>query len=234
LKDIRVLAVVGAHIGDCEVMSGGLAARAVEEGWDVHFIHMTGGEKGHPNLPENEYFAQKKKEAEEFGKDIGVSIHIMPYRDGELKETEDVKTKMGQLFREIRPSVLLTHWSGSFHKDHRATYAIVGDAIFLAANPWTSVKGEPCRSKLLFAENWEDHEDFQPEIYVDISSVLDKWVTAMQKMAMARGETGFNYIDYYVSLARIRGLEVGVGYSEALMRPWEARRILLPQLDKLL
>lgn len=229
----RILAVVGAHIGDCELMAGGTAAKGVEEGWKVHFIHMTGGEKGHPNLSPEEYLMQKKKEAIEFGDNIGLDVHIMPHKDGELKETDEVKTEIAELFRKLRPSTVLTHWRGSFHKDHIATYRIVADALFLAGNQWTSVKGKPCRSKLLFAENWEDAEDFQPEIYIDISSVLDKWVRALGRIAFARGETGFNYIDYYTSLAKIRGLEMGVQHAVSLMRPWNTRKTPIRKLDQL-
>jgi len=230
----KTLVVIGAHIGDCEVMAGGIAAKAVEEGWRVHFIHMTGGEKGHPNLPPEDYLKQKRKEARDFAEHIGLEVHFMPYKDGELEETVDVKLKLAELLREIEPRVILTHWRGSFHKDHIATHNIVMDAVFYAGNRWTSIKGKPCWAKVFFAENWEDHEGYQPEIYIDISSVFDKWINALQKCAFARGETGFNYIDYYSSLAKIRGLEIGVKYAQTLMRPWYLRKTPVLQLEKLL
>jgi len=233
MTDRKSLAIVGAHIGDCEVMAGGIAAKAAEEGRDVHLIHMTGGEKGHPNLPPQEYLKQKEKEAQEFADHFGLRVHFMPYGDGELEETVEVKAKLAELFRAVRPFAVLTHWRGSFHKDHIATYNIVLDATFYAGNRWSAIKGKPCSSRVFFAENWEDKEDFQPEIYVDISPVLDKWVEALRKIAFARGETGFNYIDYYTSLARMRGLEMGVEYAEALMRPLYSRRITITQLDEL-
>jgi len=233
MADRKSLAIVAAHIGDCEVMAGGIAVKAAEEGWEVHLIHMTGGEKGHPNLPPEEYLKQKKKEAEEFADRFGLKVHFMPYGDGELEETVEVRTKLAELFRAISPSTVLTHWRGSFHKDHIATYNIVLDAAFYAGNRWSAIKGKPCSSKVFFAENWEDKEEFQPEIYVDISSVLDEWVEALSKIAFARGETGFNYIDYYTSLARMRGLEIGVEYAEVLMRPLYSRKIAITQLDEL-
>jgi len=233
MKDRKILAVVGAHIGDCEVMAGGIAAKAVEEDWEVHFIHMTGGEKGHPSLSPEEYLKQKMKEAKDFAKDIGIKVHFMQYRDGELEETERVKVKLTELLRETRPQVVLTHWKGSFHKDHIATYKIVLDAVFYAANPWSSVKGKPAWSKILFAENWEDHEGFHPEMYVDVTSAFERWIEALKGCAFARGETGFNYIDYYSSLARIRGLEVGVKYAQTLMRPWFSRKTPIKRLNSL-
>lgn len=229
----KVLAVVGAHIGDCEVMAGGIAAKAVEEGWEAYFIHMTGGEKGHPSLSPEDYLEQKRREAKDFAEHIGLEVYFMPYKDGELEETDGVKVKLAELLREIRPRLVLTHWRGSFHKDHIATYKIVLDAAFYAANRWSPVGGKLCWSKVFFAENWEDNDGFRPEVYVDVSSVFERWVEALKMCAFARGETGFNYVDYYVSLARMRGLEIGVRYAQALMRPWFSRKIPIKYLDSL-
>ena len=233
MKNGKILAVIGAHIGDCEVMAGGIAAKAVEEGWEVHFIHMTGGEKGHPRLSPEDYLRQKMEEAEDFAENIGIKVHFMPYRDGEIEETEGVKVRLAELLRETRPQVVLTHWRGSLHKDHIATYKVVLDAAFYAANLWSPIKGKPAWSRIFFAENWEDHDGFQPEVYVDVTSAFKRWIEALKGCAFARGETGFNYIDYYSSLARIRGLEVGVKYAQTLMRPWFSRKIPIKSLNSL-
>ena len=230
----RTLAVVGAHVGDCEVMAGGIAAKAVAEGYSVYFIHMTYGEKGHPKLSPEEYLRQKKLEAEIFAKRLGINVGFMGLRDGEVENNVDVRIRLAELIRSIRPSLIITHWKGSIHRDHIATYQIVMDSVFYAANRWFKVRGEPCWARVFFAENWEDHDGYQPEIYVDISDVYDKWISALRECAFARGETGFNYIDYYSSLARLRGLESGTTYAQTLMRPWYLRRIRIKRMDALI
>jgi len=228
----RTLVVVGAHIGDCEVMAGGIAAKAASRGWQVHLVHLTGGEKGHPTLPPGEYLRQKRAEAQAFAEHIGAKAHIFPIADGELEDRLEVKLQLAELLRELRPSVIITHWEGSLHRDHVAAGRITADALFYAANRWFSLKGEPCWARLYYAENWEDPVGFKPEVYVDISDVFEKWVSGLRLCAFARGETGFNYIDYYSSLARIRGLEIGVKYAQTLMRPPYAQksRVELEQL----
>jgi len=227
------LVVIGAHIGDCEVMAGGIAAKAVKDGWKVHFIHMTSGEKGHPKLTPEKYLEQKKREALKFGEKIGVQVHFMPYKDGELENTLEVRTRLATLLRKIRPNIIITHWKGSLHKDHIVTYEVVMEAVFYAANPWVDIEGKPVYSRVYYAESWEDRDGFQPEIYIDISEVFKKWIEALKLCAFARGETGFNYIDYYSSLARIRGLEAGFEYAQTLMRPWYARKIRVVNLNSL-
>ncbi len=225
MREKKVLVVIGAHIGDCEVMAGGIAAKAASQGWEVHLVHMTGGEKGHPKLPPEDYLRQKTEEARLFAQHIGARAHIFPYGDGELEETREVKFRLAELLRELQPRTVITHWEGSMHRDHIITSRIVVDAVFYAANRWMPVKGKPCWARLYYAENWEDPVGFTPEVYVDISDVFEKWVEGLQLCAFARGETGFNYIDYYSSLARIRGLEVGVRYAQVLMKPWYARKV---------
>ncbi len=67
--------------------------------------------------------------------------------------------------------------------------------------------------------------NFQPEIYLDISAVYDRWVEACSHFPMWRGETGFRYNDYYRSLAVLRGCLSGFRYAVALMPSPEQREL---------
>ena len=120
--------------------------------------------------------------------------------------------------RRYRPDIVITHWSGSWHKDHQNCHAIVRDAVFYAGLP-SLVRERPAHTvrKLYFAENWEDAANFQADTYLDISAVYDHWVEACAQFPMWRGETGFRYNDYYRSLAVARGCLGGYQYAVALM-----------------
>src|SRR5262249_14302608 len=122
------------------------------------------------------------------------------------------------LIREHRPGVVVTHWRGSWHKDHQACYAIVNDAVFYAGLPALTRKASPHSvAKLFFADNWEDAEGFTVDIYVDVSAVFASWLQACAAFPMWRGETGFRYKDYYTSLAVMRGCLGGFRQAVALM-----------------
>ena len=122
--------------------------------------------------------------------------------------------------------MVLTHWIGSGHKDHRNCHLIVRDAIFFAAldtlqrsRPAHAVRG------LFFADNWEDATHFVPDTYVDIDSVYEKWLQACDFYPMWRGQTGFfRYNDYYSSLAVVRGCVSGYRHAVALMAE-ESQRV---------
>lgn len=225
------LMVVGAHAGDAEVTCGGLVAKLTRAGHEVVIVHMTLGERGHPKLSEEEYGIQKRREAEEAARILGAKPVFLPYRDGELPVSSEAKFQLCDLIREYKPEILVTHWKGSIHRDHKSAYRNVVDALFYAALP--AVKREkPAHRvrRVFFAENWEDPRGFRPNVYVDISDVFDVWKEAASAYAFARGETGFPYIEYYTCLFRIRGIESGFKYAQALMAPSEQLRQVLREI----
>lgn len=219
--------VVGAHAGDAELMAGGIACKVVENNGEAIFVHMSLGERGHPRLGPEEYGLQKRREAEMVAEKIGAKIYFMNCRDGYIEYSLKLAERIGEIIRSERPDVVLTHWKGSLHLDHINTYRIVLKAIFLAANKWTNIKGKPWYSKLYFAENWEDSNNFIKDIYIDFSNIFEKWINAVNIYGFVRGETGFPYKEYYTYLSRIRGIEIGVKYAQTLMKSWYTRKTLL-------
>jgi len=225
------LMVVGAHAGDAEVTCGGLIAKYSKQGFKPVIVHMTLGEKGHPRLSAEEYAVQKRMEAERAAKALGAKPVYLPYEDGRIPVNDEVKMALCDLIREYRPDVLITHWRGSIHKDHRSTYLDVRDAVFYASLPAFKRKLPPHRVKAVyFAENWEDPYGFKPQVYVDIGEEFEVWRRAASMYSFARGETGFPYVEYYTCLFRLRGIEAGFKYAQAPMMPPAQRRIRVKRL----
>jgi len=104
-------------------------------GWQPVFVHMTPGEKGHPRLSAAEYLTQKRQEAEAAATAFGGIQVMMPWGDGELPVNDEVQWAIADTIREYRPEVIVTHWRGSMHKDHRNTHDNVMEALFYAALP---------------------------------------------------------------------------------------------------
>ncbi len=182
-------------------------------------VHMTPGEKGHPKLSPQEYKAIKDKEAEEAAKVLGADSVMMPWPDGELPVNEDVQMAVGDVIRQYRPNIILTHWKGSFHRDHNNTYHNVLASLFFAGLPAFEREHPPHRpEKIYFAENWEDVENFRPEIYVDVSGVWDRYIEAIHAYSLFRGEVvSFRYEQWYRGASKMRGAEAGFDRAVALM-----------------
>lgn len=66
--------------------------------------------------------------------------------DGELKDTEDMRLRVCDEIRRVKPNIIITHWKNSMHKDHATTHNIVNDARFLPA--WRPLSGNCPRFSL--------------------------------------------------------------------------------------
>jgi LmbE family N-acetylglucosaminyl deacetylase len=205
---------IGAHAGDMEIACGPVIAKHSRLGKKTLFLHMTPGEKGHPSLSPDEYAAQKKQEAQEAAAVFGAECRFLLYGDGELFVTEAIKWEIADIIREVRPEIVITHWRESIHKDHANTHALLPDARFYAAIP-AFQREFPAHwvPKVYFTDNWEDHDQFEPELICEINPEdLTVWEEACRKYALFRGEVAkFPYIEYYKALYQVRGLENSYG-----------------------
>ena len=217
---------IGAHIGDAEITGGLLIAKYAAAGHRATMLHMTAGEKGNPKMDHLEYRRQRIREAEAAAAKMGASeCIVLDHPDGELQVDRPTIDEMCDLIRRLKPDIVLTHWKGSFHRDHRGTYDIVMEGGFLAALPGIKRKDPAHLMKgLYYLENWEDMEDYHPDLWVDVSDVFDRWVDACREHQLLRGEVSFPYLHYYSGLAAKRGAEVGVKYAVTASLPPISRK----------
>jgi len=217
---------VGAHIGDVEITAGLLLTRYAVAGHRATIVHMTAGEKGNPRMDHIEYRRQRIREAEASAAKMGAAeCIVLDHPDGELQSDDATIHGMCDLIRRMRPDIVLTHWRGSYHRDHRATYTIVMEGGFLAALPGIK-RAAPAHliRGLYYLENWEDLEEYQPDLWIDVSDVFDRWVEACREHQLLRGEISFDYLHYYTGLAAKHGAEVGVKYAVTVSLPPISRK----------
>lgn len=225
---------LGAHAADQELSAGMIIAKYARAGHRVTILSLTPGEKGHPRLGAAEYARQKIAEAAQCAKLLGAEAKVLGYGDAVLEETEEIKLEVADLIRELKPDILITHPSGSIHKDHRNAHKIAVDAVFYAALPAIE-RARPSHRirRVFFSENWEDMDAYDPDVYVDTTDVFATYCQALSSFELWNGGTGWPYAEYYKSLARMRGC-LGFGlrgmYAATLMRPREDRIERSPDL----
>jgi LmbE family N-acetylglucosaminyl deacetylase len=215
--------LIGAHAADMEFTAGALAAKYTHEGHKATFLALTLGEKGHRSLTPPEYAEQKKAEATECARLLGAGTCWLYIPDGETVADEATKIKVAEIIRELRPTTVVTHWKGSFHKDHANCHFIVEDARFYACLKTMELpNGLPAAPgfRLFYAENWEDPYDYDPQVYVDTTEVHEQWLEACNQYEIFRpGGASFRYQDYYRSLSVARGCLGGYQHAITLMKP---------------
>ena len=223
----RTILAVGAHAGDMELTAGAVLLGAHQRGDRVVILHLTLGEGGNPRLSPEAYGAQKKREAEAVAADLGAEVMFGPYKDGEIPNSDAARRYVADVMRQVKPTMVITHWKESFHKDHSITSAIVQEAVLLAALPGVQLPHPAHRGirAVWYTDNWEDATNFTPYVYVKVSDQLDAWRAAVSKYEFARGAiANFPYVDYYTALATVRGAVVYKGKAEAFAVEPEARR----------
>lgn len=226
----RTILAIGAHAGDAELTSGLLLLKQHQLGDRVVILHLTLGEGGHPKMTPADYGAQKKREATAVAAALGAEVLFAPYRDGELPDDAEARRYVADVIRQVQPSVVITHWRESMHKDHSAAHRIVSDAVLLAslqgvltAHPaWRGVRS------VWYAENWEDAPQFSPYVYVDVSGVMPAWREAVSQYEFVGGKiSSFAYLDYYTALATVRGAEARKKEAIAFeIDPFGKKRVL--------
>ncbi len=213
--------VVGGHISDAENMAGAVMLKHKRAGWDVTIVHMTPGEKGHPTLSPDEYLEMRQADAQASGQFLGAAVELAPYKDGELEVSDEAVWWVADLIRQHRPTVLITHWRGSFHDDHNNTHEIVHKALFKAALPAFRREHPAHRPRqVLYSENWEDMDGYSDDIYLDVSDVFDDYLQLLKTHALMREDyASFRYYDYYEALGATRGALGHFAKAVTLMRP---------------
>jgi LmbE family N-acetylglucosaminyl deacetylase len=228
--------VIGAHAGDAENMAGAVILKHTQAGHSAIIVHLTLGEAGHKTLPPAEYAEQRKVEVEKSARLMNSKGIWLDYADGFLPTSQEVVLEVCDLIRKERPTALLTHWKGSFHKDHVATFQIVQDALFYAGLP-SFKRQNPAHwiRNVYYPENWEDMNDWRADVYLDVTDIWDQYLEILKSHELMGGSiSDFRYYDYYNALGTTRGCLGGFEKAVALMVPdgsWGRRLDYLPGFE---
>jgi len=211
---------IAAHPGDGLFTMGAALAQQIERGGGGTLLSLSLGEKGAPkDIPVQRYGEMQRAATQKATQLLGAEAVFLGYPDAEIPFNEESTLAVCDAIRQYKPDVVITHWSGSWHKDHQNCHLIVRDAIFYAGLG-TLMRGRPPHSvsKVFYAENWEDANNFVADTYLDIEAIYEKWLQACDFYPMWRGQTGFfRYNDYYSALSVMRGCLSGFKHAVALM-----------------
>jgi 4-oxalomesaconate hydratase len=207
---MKKLLVVGAHSGDFVWRSAGTIAKALEEGATTLVIAMSYGERGEsgelwkedPKRSEESVKKIRHEQAEAAAAAIGTPLSFLDWGDYPLLISDARIDELTEIIRDFEPTVILTHSEKDpFNPDHPLAFQAVMRARQLASGA-----GVASAFKNIDPPAWYSFEPHQPELsafvpdtFIDISSVMDKKMAAMECMGAQ------NYLkDYYAELASRR------------------------------
>jgi LmbE family N-acetylglucosaminyl deacetylase len=180
-KPLNII-MIGAHPDDCEIKGGGTAALFVSMGHKVKFVSVTNGDAGHQSMGGGVLAKRRYAETQEVAKRLGVAYDVMGNHDGELMPTLEVRLDIIRKIREWDADVVITHRTNDYHPDHRYTGILVQDAAFMVGVPNIASDTPPLAKNpvfLYFQDGFQKPNPFTPDIAVDITSVIDKKIDAL-------------------------------------------------------
>lgn len=206
------LLVVSAHAGDFVWRAGGAIALAASRGQRATIACLTFGERGESarawregkNLEEIK--AVRRAEAEQAASILGAEIRFLDAGDYPLIESQSVTDELVKLYREVVPTVVLTHTlTDPYNGDHPAAARMAMQARVLAQAIGYEAPGDPLAAPPVFM--FEPHQPemcgFKPDVLLDITDVFETKRRAMESLPAQR-----HLWSYYTDLATRRGVQL--------------------------
>src|SRR5688500_15233811 len=178
---IRII-MIGAHPDDCDQDGGGTAILFAKMGYAVKFVSVTNGDAGHQSIGGGMLAQRRIAEAKEAGKRFGVEYEVLDNHDGELVPSLDVRLQVIRKIREWNADIVIAPRPNDYHPDHRYTGVLVQDAAYMVGVPNVASDTPPLKKNplyLYFQHNFPRPNPFRPDVAIDITSVFDQKVHAM-------------------------------------------------------
>ncbi|MGH9381502.1 MAG: bacillithiol biosynthesis deacetylase BshB1 [Thermoanaerobaculia bacterium] len=167
---------IGAHPDDVELGCGGTLALLVEKGYRVGILHLTSGERGTRGTVE-----ERREEARHAGEILGAAaVELLDFGDGALRRGEAEEDALIEVFRRLRPELVLCAAPSDRHPDHGRAHRLVVDVAYYAGLRRRG-EGEPHRPGLVAA--YMQHDPFVPDFIVDVTAVWERKLAALAAYA---------------------------------------------------
>lgn len=207
----KKLLVIGAHSADFVWRSAGTIAKAIEEGAETLVICMSYGERGesgelwkeNPQRSVDNVKEIRHVQAQKAADILETPIQFLDWGDYPMLISDERITQLTHIIGDFEPTVILTHSEKDpFNPDHPLAFQATQRARLLSCGA-----GVPSAFKNIDPPAWYSFEPHQPELcgflpdtFIDITSVMDKKMAAMDCMGAQK------YLrDYYAELASRRG-----------------------------
>jgi len=210
---MNILAI-GAHPDDIELGCGGLLLKASRQ--DHHNVFMytltRGGASGDPEERTNELMLSAKF--------IGAKrLWIDNFEDTKLSLSSDLINHIELFIKKADPDIVLTHSLGDTHHDHRAIAAATMEAGRFVPN--------------ILAYEIPVTRDFKPQVYYDISDVIDGKIDLINIFLSQRSKS-FLQSNAIRGLAQYRALQSRFDNSVSCVEAFEVQKLFFGKDFKLL
>lgn len=209
------VAVISAHPDDETLGAGGTIAKHAEYGDEIHSCIVT---KAYTPDWQEEFINIMRDNTQKALKHLGISdIQFLEFPTVKLNAVpgKELNDRIQAFINDCKPQVIYAPFPGDLNSDH----GIVARSTAIAARPLPGT-----RRSLLYYETLSSTEwgriflggGFEPNIYIDISSTLETKLKAAEYYENEMKPYPHpRSLDGIKTLARLRGVEVGIEAAEA-------------------
>jgi LmbE family N-acetylglucosaminyl deacetylase len=226
----RTVLALLAHPDDAEILCAGTLIRLADAGWDVHIATSVMGDCGSATLKNDEIAAIRHKEAAAAANLIGATYHCLKEKDVHLVFDRESNRKAIDLFRQVAPSLVITHPRMDYMLDHEQTHLLARSAAFAYPIPNAStlpLKPGSTIPHLYYCDPIEGidptGERVKPTTLIDITGQMDRKREMLachaSQREWLRSHHGMDeYIEAMKRHSAARGEDAGTQYAEAFVQ----------------
>ena len=208
----NTLFFVGAHPDDEVYGAGATLAKFKRQGKRIIVIILSYGEMSSALMKRKVIVKARVKEDKEAQKILGVTdSYYFGLREGHFLEDakrKNIEKSLLRLLRKYKPSLIITHSSDDFHKDHQDTFKIVTKIL----NTW-KVKDKPRLYSCVSIWGISIRNDNKPKLFVDVTNTFHLKIDAL-KCFKTQKLTFFTLIWSVYLRALVYGSKIRKKYAE--------------------
>lgn len=197
----RKILVLAPHTDDGEFGCGGALRKWVKEGKEIYYIAFSSAEQSVPQGMPDDIL---KKEIREAIKELGIPLDNLILLDYPVRNfpshRQSILDYMISIRDQINPELVLLPSTNDTHQDHQT---IIQEGF--RAFKQTSMIG--------YEMPW-NNLNFSTNLFVSLEE--NHIVTKIKALKCYKSQSGKDYTtdDFIRSLARVRGVQIGVEYAE--------------------
>lgn len=214
--------VVSAHSADFVWRAGGAIALHAEQGYAMHVVCLSFGERGESaklwrkgEMTEAKVKDARREEAMAAAEILGASVEFFDIGDYPMRADKDTLFRLADVYRRVQPEFVLSHsLKDPYNYDHPLAMNLAQEARIIAQaegyKPGEKIVGAP--PVYAFEPHQPEQCEWRPDTFLDITPVWDKKYAAIQCMA------GQEHLwEYYTRVALQRGVQAkrNVGITSA-------------------
>lgn len=179
MKMNKTVLCLMAHPDDAEILCAGTLALLAGKGWKIALATMTPGQAGSIELRAEAISAVRRVEAAQSARVLNASYHCMESEDVFITYDKPTLLSVIELFREVRPDMVITASPSDYMLDHELTSNLAQTACMGATIRNIEIPGTvPAQQvpHLYYADPIKGKDRFgqgvKADLLVDISSVM--------------------------------------------------------------